>query len=493
MKKISDYLQVNSEKIRKIAFWCCFVTGLISLALIPVTHRGDDMTTPAKLTRLVLAFSVMAMVYLFMIKRNIKYFFIFAMIFFFVISNLYLMSDVIFKGYDNNWDWGDFVWMASIGGNPLYGANYPPIAVLFFAACYTLMPPYADAAIFDYCRKYLVTFFFLFTVIAIAFLFEDLFKKNKNYRLFTICILLTSPMLYAYQRMNIIIVVLIFVMLFWRYMDSEKKWKKNAGLFFLALAANFKYYPAAYGLILLKKKRWKDAIICGAMAVIMFIVPGIIEFFVEKSGYNLFELTGGILSGSFRGGEASSITDAVTQAASLTADINAYFVETDNVVNSAISIKSILVRYLSAMSVSISTAEIISYVIMGLVAVITIISFFMTKEKYQEISLIAILCVMVVTSSCWYYAVFLLPAFAVFMQKEKFTLFEHIMFIMWIGTFGNFWGFLNFHFVQGTECLAVIWIMTVGNTVYRFIKDRKDKKNAVNISNNTDIQLQTVS
>ena len=112
MKKISDYLQVNSEKIRKIAFWCCFVTGLISLAFIPVTHQGDDMTTPAKLTRLVLTFSVMAIVYLFLVKRNIKYFFIFAMIFFFVISNLYLMSDVVFKGYDNNWDWGDFMWMA---------------------------------------------------------------------------------------------------------------------------------------------------------------------------------------------------------------------------------------------------------------------------------------------------------------------------------------------------------------------------------------------
>ena len=492
MKKISDYLQVNSEKIRKIAFWCCFVTGLISLAFIPVTHQGDDMTTPAKLTRLVLTFSVMAIVYLFLVKRNIKYFFIFAMIFFFVISNLYLMSDVVFKGYDNNWDWGDFMWMASSGGNPLYGANYPPIAVLFFDMCYTLIPPCDFIETLEYPQKYLFTFFFFFTVMAIAFLFEDLFKKNKNHRLFTICILLTSPILYAYQRMNIIIIVLILVMMFWRYLDAPQKWKKNAGLVLLALAANFKYYPAAYGLILLKKKRWKDSIVCAIMAIVMFFLPGVVDLVGKKFGYGLYELSGGIIGDTFAYTDGSA-GSALSSAISSTVDVNAGFVATDMVMDNSLSIASIIRRVLSPLGIDSHTVNVIGYGLLAILVMVTIFSFFITKEQYQEIILVTMLCIMVTTSSCWYYAILLLPAFAIFMQKEKFTLFEHVMFIVWIATLGNFWGFLNFHFIQGTECLAAIWIMTVGNTVYRFIKDRKDKKNAVNISNNTDIQLQTVS
>ncbi len=493
MNSNSEVVKSNTDKIRKIAFWCCFVTGLISLALIPVTHRGDDMTTPAKLTRLVLAFSVMAMVYLFMIKRNIKYFFIFAMIFFFVISNLYLMSDVVFRGYDNNWDWGDFMWMASSGGNPLYGANYPPIAVLFFDMCYTLIPPCDFIETLEYPQKYLFTFFFFFTVMAIAFLFEDLFRKNKNYRLLTICILLTSPILYAYQRMNIIIIVLILVMLFWRYLDAPQRWKKNTGLVLLAVAANLKYYPAAYGLILFKKKRWKDSIICAVAAITLFFSPGIVEIIIHKMGYRLFDISNKIIGDSIFLNDAASDTNFVTEAVTATVDKNVNFVGTDAVLDNSLSIVSTTRRILSQFGADSSLVSIIGYGLLAVLTIVTIFSFFITKEQYQEIILVTMLCIMVTTSSCWYYAILLLPAFAIFMQKEKFTLFEHVMFIVWIATLGNFWGFLNFHFIQGTECLAAIWIMTVGNTVYRFIKDRKDKKNAVNISNNTDIQLQTVS
>lgn len=471
MNKLADYLEVNSDKIRKVLFWIFFATGLISLILIYPTHQGDDMAFPAKLTRVMLAFSVMAMVYLWLIKKNIKYFFVFCMIFFFVISNLYLMSDIVFHGYNNNWDWGDFMWMASSGGNPLYGANYPPVAVLFFAMCYTLIPTLEYKETLEFSQKYLFTFFFFFTVIALAFLFEDLFKKNKNYRLFTICIFLTSPVLFAYQRLNIIIFVLIFVMLFWRYYDSDKKWKKNAGLFSLALAANLKYYPAAYGLILLKKKRWKDSIICAVTAVVMFALPGAVEVILNKCGIYLNDATGGIIGNSFGSPAVAANTQAAEGAVSgaLTSVVNANldFLSYDSVVDNSLSIKSTVKNILTPMGVGASAVNIIGYVVLAILAAVTVWCFWVAKEQYQEFLLVSILCVMVITSSCWYYAIFLLPAFAMFMQKEKFTLFDNILFIVWIGTLGNFWGFLNFHFIQGVECTAVLWIMTVGNILYR--------------------------
>jgi len=47
----------------------------------------------------------------------------------------------------------------------------------------------------------------------------------------------------------------------------------------LALAFGIKYYPAIFGLILLKRKKWKDCILSAVLGSLIFLVPMIYVFF----------------------------------------------------------------------------------------------------------------------------------------------------------------------------------------------------------------------
>ena len=77
----------------------------------------------------------------------------------------------------------------------------------------------------------------------------------------------------AMQRGNaaMIVVVLLLVALHWK--DSEKRWKKEGALLLIALCASMKLYPAIFGLLFLKEKRWKEALRLTLYGLFLFFVP----------------------------------------------------------------------------------------------------------------------------------------------------------------------------------------------------------------------------
>ena len=86
-------------------------------------------------------------------------------------------------------------------------------------------------------------------------------------------ILFSSPFIYQFERANIIFVALMFLLMYLLLKDSENKIAREIGLICLAISACIKIYPAVFGLLLLKEKRWKDSIRVVIYGLIFFFVP----------------------------------------------------------------------------------------------------------------------------------------------------------------------------------------------------------------------------
>ncbi len=85
--------------------------------------------------------------------------------------------------------------------------------------------------------------------------------------------LLTGPMLYVIQRGNILLLAFVFILLYLYFYDSDDKRLRYISYIALAIAASIKIYPAVFGLMTVRKKRYKDAIVLAILGAMVFIIP----------------------------------------------------------------------------------------------------------------------------------------------------------------------------------------------------------------------------
>lgn len=103
--------------------------------------------------------------------------------------------------------------------------------------------------------------FLLLTILAVAFLVSSIYKGKSSEKKLLILIILTSGgFLFEYERANTIILAVIFLLVFMWLKDSKNAVLRELALIALACAAGIKVYPAVFGLLLIRDKRWKDAI-----------------------------------------------------------------------------------------------------------------------------------------------------------------------------------------------------------------------------------------
>ncbi len=103
--------------------------------------------------------------------------------------------------------------------------------------------------------------FLLLAVTVSAFLVSSFYKGKSGEKKFLILIILLSGgFLFEYERANTIILAVIFLLIFVWLKDSKNFFLRELALIALACAAGIKVYPAVFGLLLIRDKRWKDAI-----------------------------------------------------------------------------------------------------------------------------------------------------------------------------------------------------------------------------------------
>lgn len=116
--------------------------------------------------------------------------------------------------------------------------------------------------------------YFVVSFMIFIYLSYRLVKGNKNEKIcFLILITISVPFMFQFERANIIFIALLGTMAFFVWKDSENQYLREFAMICLALSAALKIYPAIFGLVLIKEKRYKDVSHLLIYGLICFFLP----------------------------------------------------------------------------------------------------------------------------------------------------------------------------------------------------------------------------
>lgn len=160
---------------------------------------------------------------------------------------------------------------------------YSPLYILLFR----FISYFAKSDIYEYDKSYLThysettllyVFFAAITTAALSIVIYNTKKGNAVTKVwFLFLCLFSAPMIYNYERGNIIIMALFFLFLFILNYDSEKAYVRQLSLVSLALAVAIKPYTIVFIVLLLREKRFKDTLLELLYSALLYIIP---SFFV---------------------------------------------------------------------------------------------------------------------------------------------------------------------------------------------------------------------
>ena len=164
------------------------------------------------------------------------------------------------------------------------GDSYPPLANLFYMLITRLMSVDTLTELLDWkslaevqalqeCSLYFV----LYMNILLLFYYLVCTKWKKGSRLeknvFAIAMLFTVPFLYQFERANLIFLVMTLTMLFLAWKDEKNPVLRELSYVSLAAAAGMKLYPAIFGLLLIREKKYKEAARLTGYGIALFVLP----------------------------------------------------------------------------------------------------------------------------------------------------------------------------------------------------------------------------
>ena len=383
----------------------------------------------------------------FVLKDNFSILFVFCVIAFFLVSNCFIVRNDGFLGYGNQWDFGDFT--ISMGEyadtDNFYSTNYPPVAVLVYKFFNLFLPH--DSRGRSFALNYLVNLYIMLSSCAtLVFSLSVIDDSSWKGKLFVFSLFLTGPVLFAYQRLNLILLSLIFVLFYIRFYDSNNKFLKEGALFLLAVAANLKLFPAVFGAILLKEKNWGAALRCFAYGALLFILPAFLTPAAKVAANDL--PTGDILSYS------NSVVSFVAESSAMV----------------GVSMKAIVHRIFAPVVSSQRILDAMMSVAVALCFVLSLMSFFFARKKYQGYLMLSLLCVFIPTVSYWYAVVFLIvPLLEYYKEREK----SYVISICFVCLFGFCCGYYSVLWPHRFEFLLLLWGYAIVSVFKDFIAGRK--------------------
>ena len=161
---------------------------------------------------------------------------------------------------------------------------YPPLAVLFFRFIGLFIDNDTISSVFK-LRKYsyydqrIVLIFIIFIILCLflinRLLSAKLYDRNARIRtnLLVFVLMFSYPVIYSLDRGNIVILCVVTSMFFVFFRDSESKVVRELAYISLAISAALKLYPAVFGLLLIRDKKFKDAARLILYGIAFVVVP----------------------------------------------------------------------------------------------------------------------------------------------------------------------------------------------------------------------------
>ncbi len=165
---------------------------------------------------------------------------------------------------------------------------YPPVPNIIFWLISLFLPQRSRLYDYSFTASFnLLVYMTLIMLWAVAM--YNLLKKKLKLEKYSmlVCILLVfcAPICYLIERGNILILCLLLLTVFAFYYDSESRVLRELALIALAFSAAIKIYPAIFGLILVREKRYKETIRCLIYGILVFMLP-----FIFYGGLDAFRL-----------------------------------------------------------------------------------------------------------------------------------------------------------------------------------------------------------
>lgn len=163
------------------------------------------------------------------------------------------------------------------------GVIYPALITVFYAAVGNAVSGYAadPADAFSY-REAQEPVMVLLIITALSLYAVHLFCMRAERKgslghwmseLMFLCVLLSSPVMYAVVRGNSMIMCAVFCAMFVLGYRSESKWIRWASYICLGIAAGIKIAPAVLAFLILRERDWRGFAGCAAVVAVLFIVP----------------------------------------------------------------------------------------------------------------------------------------------------------------------------------------------------------------------------
>jgi hypothetical protein len=233
-------------------------------------------------------------------------------------------------------------------------------------------------------------FYMLITLLLFFILIMELKKglKIEKY-LFAFAVLFSAPFIHQFERANIIFVALLFLIMFIIFKDSKNKIVRELSLIALGVAGAIKIYPAVFGLLLIKEKRYDDAFKVFIYSAMLFILP----FFAIGGIDSMFRLYNNFLH-----------TSDLTTNWGL-----GYSVNIQNM------LRIIFAFFGDFTKLPVYFGSLLSYIVL----ILGLLSAYYLRSKWKTVALLATLMCTIPSISYEYTLIFMLIPIAMFLDQEE--------------------------------------------------------------------------
>lgn len=119
----------------------------------------------------------------------------------------------------------------------------------------------------------LVLFYVMAVLLYIIAWKDDSRFTNKEKIFLITATFFTLPFIFAVERGNSLLWCVPLTMLFVNNYNKKEKSKRILAIVALALAASMKIYPAFFGILLVREKKWKEALTAVVVGAITMFAP----------------------------------------------------------------------------------------------------------------------------------------------------------------------------------------------------------------------------
>lgn len=287
-------------------------------------------------------------------------------------------------------------------------SSYPPFVLMVakFFASFTDYQAGAALARYTFGGMLSVGVFYLICLVPTLALLIVAFRR-EGYAWWTaalvfVALLFSTPFLFAFDRGNYSLLAVPFLLFFFLYYRSEKKYLRELSYIALAVAAAIKIYPAAFALILLTEKRFAAFVRTASYSVLLFILP----FFAFDGGLdNVSAFLYWLLD--FSGSEEGSAVSTTI-----------YGISYSYAMYNLVSVFAVIFR-LNIEEVAVP-AEMLAKILMVLSVILVFFGGLFTRQRWKTALASALATLFVPNISFVYSAVMLaVPLVLFFLEREK--------------------------------------------------------------------------